>query len=75
MVDWSNCPDVESIPGRCSGAWVAKGSRIPADFIIDQAEDGFSAEEIAAEIYEGLSVDAVRRIIAYYRRPGMSAAS
>jgi hypothetical protein len=22
QIDWTNCPDVESVPGRCSGAWV-----------------------------------------------------
>ena len=27
-IAWSNCPDVESVPGRCSGAWVVKNSRV-----------------------------------------------
>ena len=26
-IDWSQCDDVESVPGRCSGAWLSK---IPA---------------------------------------------
>ena len=26
-LDWSQCPAVESIPGKVSGAWVFKGTR------------------------------------------------
>ncbi len=66
-MDWSKCPDVESKPGVVSGAWVLKGTRVPADFVIDNANDGFSAEEIATEIYDTLSVEATRRVIAFAR--------
>jgi uncharacterized protein (DUF433 family) len=27
--DWSPCPAVESIPGKVSGAWVFRGTRVP----------------------------------------------
>ncbi len=27
--DWSQCPAVESVPGRRSGAWVFKDTRMP----------------------------------------------
>lgn len=26
-LDWSQCSEVESIPGKVSGAWVLKGTR------------------------------------------------
>lgn len=26
ILDWSQCPAVESIPGKVSGAWVFKGT-------------------------------------------------
>ncbi len=29
MIDWSRCPDVERIPGKVSGAWLVKGTRLP----------------------------------------------
>jgi len=63
MIDWSRCPDVESVPGRCSGAWVAKDSRVMVEGILDNAED-CSAEEIATEIFE-LPVERVRRILRF----------
>src|SRR5579859_25117 len=28
-LDWSQCPAVESVPGRRSGAWVFKATRVP----------------------------------------------
>jgi uncharacterized protein (DUF433 family) len=64
MIDWSKCPDVESVPDRCGGAWVVKASRVPVQGIIDNAEDGCSAEEIATEIFD-LDVETVRRILRY----------
>jgi hypothetical protein len=27
-LDWSQCPAVESIPGKASGAWMLKGTRL-----------------------------------------------
>ena len=64
MIDWTNCPDVESVPDRCSGAWCVKGTRVMVQGILDNAEDGYSAEEIATEIFE-LPVEVVRRILAF----------
>lgn len=67
MIDWSDCPDVERISGKISGAWLVKGPRIPAQAVLDNADD-YTAEEIANEIYEGLPVERARRIIAFARQ-------
>ena len=66
-MDWSNCPDVERIPGKVSGAWLVKGTRILADGVIDNAEAGCTPEELATEIFPGLEVERARRLIAYAR--------
>jgi uncharacterized protein (DUF433 family) len=34
-MNWSECPDVESNAGVVSGAYVVKGTRVPADAIIE----------------------------------------
>ncbi|MGD0102948.1 MAG: DUF433 domain-containing protein [Rhodopila sp.] len=70
-MDWSNCPDVERTPGKVSGQWVIVGTRILADGVIANAKDGYSAEEIAEEIFLGLPVDRARRVIAYARAQGV----
>jgi uncharacterized protein (DUF433 family) len=67
MIDWSECPDVERVPGRVSGQWVVKDTRILAQGVIDNADAGVTAEEIGDEIFDGLGVDRARRIIEYAR--------
>ena len=39
-VDWSKCDDVESVPGKVSGAWVIKGTRVQAQAVVDNARAG-----------------------------------
>ena len=46
-LDWSQCPAVESIPGKVSGAWVFRGTRMPVSTVFDNLEAGASIEDIA----------------------------
>lgn len=50
-LDWSQCPAVESIPGKVSGAWVLKGTRMPVSIIFQNLEAGLSISEIT-EIFD-----------------------
>jgi uncharacterized protein (DUF433 family) len=45
-LDWSKCAAVESVPGKVSGAWVFRGTRLPVATIFENLEDGLSIEEI-----------------------------
>jgi uncharacterized protein (DUF433 family) len=38
-LDWSECPAVESIPGKVSGAWVFRGTRVPVSAIFENLKD------------------------------------
>ena len=44
-LDWSQCPAVESVPGRRSGAWVFKDTRMPVATVFENLED-MSVEEV-----------------------------
>jgi uncharacterized protein (DUF433 family) len=44
-LDWSQCPAVESVPGKVSGAWVFKGTRLPVATVIEHLED-LSIDEV-----------------------------
>lgn len=46
-LDWAKCPAVESIPGKVSGAWVFRGTRLPVSVIFENLEAGASIQEIA----------------------------
>jgi len=45
-LDWSQCPAVESIPGRRSGAWVFKDTRMPVATVFENLESGATIDEI-----------------------------
>ena len=64
-MDWLLCPDVESVPGKVSGAWVVKGTRVQANAIVENAAEGFTAEEIATEIFEGVPVERIRGVLEF----------
>jgi uncharacterized protein (DUF433 family) len=45
-LDWSQCPVVESVPGKVSGAWVFKGTRTPVAVVFENLEDGMTIDEV-----------------------------
>jgi uncharacterized protein (DUF433 family) len=44
-LDWSQCPAVESIAGKVSGAWVFRDTRLPVATVIENFQD-LSVEEV-----------------------------
>jgi len=46
ILDWSQCPAVESVPGRRSGAWVFRDTRMPVATVFENLEAGASIDEI-----------------------------
>jgi uncharacterized protein (DUF433 family) len=38
-LDWSQCPAVESVPGKVSGAWVFRGTRVPVAAIFENLKN------------------------------------
>ena len=45
-LDWSQCPAVESVPGKRSGAWVFRDTRTPVSVVFDNLEVGATIAEI-----------------------------
>ena len=45
-LNWSQCPAVESIPGKVSGAWVFKDTRMPVSIVFENFEAGATIDEI-----------------------------
>ncbi len=50
-LDWSQCPAVESIPGKLSGAWVFRGTRMPVQAVFENLEAGMSVDQIT-EVFD-----------------------
>jgi len=66
-LDWSKCPAVESVPGKVSGAWVLKGTRMPVSAIFENLEDGANIDDILTW-YDGLDREQVRALIEFAAR-------
>jgi uncharacterized protein (DUF433 family) len=64
MVDWSKCDAVERLPGKLSGQWVVRGTRIGVDAVLDNAADGYAPDELSS-IFPGLREEDAARIIAF----------
>ncbi|MGO9589098.1 MAG: DUF433 domain-containing protein [Candidatus Acidiferrales bacterium] len=45
-LDCSQCPAAESVPGRVSGAWVFRGTRMPVATVFENLEAGASVEDV-----------------------------
>lgn len=64
MLDWSQCPAVESVPGKLSGAWVFRGTRVPVSAVFENLEDGLTINEIV-QMFDGLSKDLVVTVLEF----------
>ena len=45
MLDWSECSAVERVPGKVSGEWLFKDTRVPVKALFENLEDGARADD------------------------------
>lgn len=65
-LDWLQCPAVESIPGKRSGAWVFRDTRTPVSVVFDNLDAGASIPEIMEWFH--LSQEQVSAVIEFAAR-------
>jgi len=66
-LDWSQCSAVESIPGKVSGAWVLRGTRMPVSVIFENLQAGANIDDIM-EWFEGLDRVQIQAVIEFAAR-------
>lgn len=66
-LDWSQCPAVESVPEKVSGAWVFRGTRMPVSVVFENLEDGLTIDELV-QLYDGLTRDQVIAVLDFAAR-------
>ena len=66
-LDWSHCPAVERVPGKVSGAWVLRGTRMPVSAIFENIEAGANIDDIM-EWFDGLNREQVESVIEFAAR-------
>jgi len=65
-VDWSQCPEVERVPGRRAGARVLRGSRVTVAEVMDNYANDSAPEEISENF--GLPIGQLRTLFDYAAR-------
>jgi len=63
-LDWSQCDAVESVPGKVSGAWVLKGTRMPVSAIFENIAGGASIDDLM-DWFDGLDREQVKAVIEF----------
>ena len=63
-LDWSQCPAVESVPEKVSGAWVFRGTRMPVAAVFENLEDGMIIDDLV-ELYDGLTREQVKAVLEF----------
>ena len=62
MIDWSACPAVESLPGRMSGNWVFKDTRLPVYALFENLAAGASVHDFV-EWFDGAEEESVSTVL------------
>ena len=65
-LDWSQCAAVERVPGRLSGAWVFRDTRLPVSVVFQNLEAGATVDEITE--WFDISKDEVIEILEFAAR-------
>ena len=67
MLDWSECPAVERVSGRVSGAWLFKGTRVPVKALFENLEGGARIDEFL-EWFPGVTREQVEAVLEHAER-------
>lgn len=62
MLDWTNCTAVEREPGKISGAWALKGTRVPVKALFENLEDGESVDDFL-EWFPGVTREQIQAVL------------
>lgn len=65
-LDWSQCAAVESVPGKVSGAWVFRGTRMPVATVFENLEDGMTIQEVVEQF--DVTPEQVRAVLEFAAR-------
>jgi uncharacterized protein (DUF433 family) len=63
-LDCSQCPGVESVPGKVSGAWVFSGTRMPIAVVFENLESGGTIDTII-EWFPGITREQIVTVLEF----------
>lgn len=67
MLDWNECAAVEQVPGKVSGAWVFRGTRVPVRALFENVEGGATVADFL-EWFPGVTRAQVEAVLEHASR-------
>lgn len=67
MLTWSECSAVERVPGKVSGVWLFKGTRVPVKALFENLESGATVEDFL-EWFPGVQRGQVEAVLDHAQR-------
>lgn len=67
MLDWSQCAAVERTPGKVSGAWIFRGTRVPVKALFENLEDGARVDDFL-EWFPGVTREQAEAVLRHAER-------
>lgn len=64
MLDWTQCSAVERVPGKVSGAWVFKGTRVPVQALFEKLEGGATMDQFL-DWFPGVTKEQVLAVLKF----------
>ena len=69
MLDWNDCPVVERLPGKVSGEWLFRGTRVPVKALFENLEEGARVDDFL-EWFPGVTREQVEAVLRHAERIG-----
>ena len=67
MLDWNECPAVERVPGKVSGEWLFRGTRVPVRALFENLESGARIDDFL-EWFPGVTRRQAERVLGCVKR-------
>jgi uncharacterized protein (DUF433 family) len=67
VLDWLQCDAVESVPGKVTGAWVLRGTRMPVSAIFEDIAAGANIDDLM-QWFDGLDREQVKAVVEFAAR-------
>lgn len=67
MLDWSQCPAIERVPGKVGGMWLFKGTRVQVSALFENLEGGARIDDFL-ESFPGVTREQVAAVLEHAER-------
>ena len=67
MLDWKDCSAVERTPGKVSGVWLFRGTRVPVAALFENLEDGATVDDFL-NWFPGVAREQVEAVLTHAER-------